>query len=498
MGVGLNMNSTDLSNYEDNLEGKEISVQEIKKIVEMFIKSFSKDKDYEDDFDLEVIRWEIVVNDFRDYPFIKQYFSYHFDFFDSIKCKPYLKEFEFEIINSIGTMFNGIVKKDNSRCEAKDLIKLDKIKYNNKLFSHYTKNELIFIINNLNSLQHILNIIEKKLSQNRLKVENDLSYKDSSVLPQKLINDYKNNRLNSTKYDKDTLEMLETAVVIEKQIAIIVNDKIGLIDETLKALRKVDLIITRTIFSERLKKVMELKNIDSYSIMSWLGIKQQTFSDYINKRTLPDTLKIITLARHLNVDMNYLLGLSDIMNNKEYSAYEIFKKFGVSEMAFNALNDRRKIDFPMRFRYSHLLTTLNFLLEEQDMKTLESLSDYLTYGLSDAYYTIKTSDISDFEERILTLIKKGSKFKNIEKEIAEFRSNLSMLSIHNEESTALINIQQNLINLKKNLTSSSEKKVLLGKGIQDLDEDMFNYLFNESRKENTQYIDCHNSSDIIE
>lgn len=491
------MNNADFVKYEDDLKGKDISVQEIKKIVEMFLKSFAKDNNYDNEYDLELIGWETTVNEYRDYPFINQYFSYYFEFLNSTEGLLYLNEFEFDIISNIGIMFGGITKKDNSKYELKDLMKLDRIKYHNKLFSHYTKNELVFIINNLNSLQHILNIMEKKLSQNFLKTENDLSYKDNSVLPSKLINDFKNNKLNIAKYNKDTLEMLKASVTIEKQIALIVNNKIGLIEDTLKVLRKADLIVTRTVFSERLKIIIKLKGIDNYSIMAWLGIKQQTFSDYINNRTLPNTLKIITLARHLNVSMNYLLGLSDVMNSKEYSAYEIFKKFGFSAAAFNALNEHRKIDLPVRFRYSHLLTTLNFLLEEQDMKTLESLSDYLTYGLSDAYYKIKTSDMFDFEDRVISLIEKGSRIKKIKKEISDFRLNMNMLSIQNEESTALINAQQNLINLKKVLTSSSEKKVLLGKGVQDLAEEMVNSLLNECYTENTQSVVNTNDTDVI-
>lgn len=69
---------------------------------------------------------------------------------------------------------------------------------------------------------------------------------------------------------------------------------------------------------KRIKDLREDNDKYQKDIANLLGISQQYYSEYESgKRTIP-IQHLITLAHYYNTSIDYLVGLSDIKNNKKH------------------------------------------------------------------------------------------------------------------------------------------------------------------------------------
>ena len=66
----------------------------------------------------------------------------------------------------------------------------------------------------------------------------------------------------------------------------------------------------------RLKSLREEHNMSQQEIANILNVSQRTYSYYENGRTIPPRL-LIKLAKHYNVSMDYMLGISNNKDPKE-------------------------------------------------------------------------------------------------------------------------------------------------------------------------------------
>lgn len=78
-------------------------------------------------------------------------------------------------------------------------------------------------------------------------------------------------------------------------------------------------------FSERIKKLRDEKNISQIDLAEYLGISQQALSKWENNKTEPDNDSLIKIAQYFNVSTDYLLGNSESRNNLQPYESELEK-----------------------------------------------------------------------------------------------------------------------------------------------------------------------------
>ena len=70
---------------------------------------------------------------------------------------------------------------------------------------------------------------------------------------------------------------------------------------------------------KRLKELREDHDMYQKEVANLLGISQQYYSEYEKgKRTMP-VQHLITLAKHYNTSIDYIVGLTDEINSKKKS-----------------------------------------------------------------------------------------------------------------------------------------------------------------------------------
>ena len=74
---------------------------------------------------------------------------------------------------------------------------------------------------------------------------------------------------------------------------------------------------TTDIFSQRLKKIMNERNIKQNELCKLTKIKKSSMSHYTNGKVVPKRQKIESIAKALNVSPSYLLGFDDNTSSKQ-------------------------------------------------------------------------------------------------------------------------------------------------------------------------------------
>ena len=106
--------------------------------------------------------------------------------------------------------------------------------------------------------------------------------------------------------------------------------------------------------SERLKDLMEEQGLNNSALADKLNIEQSEISKYVRAVRVPATMTLVKLADYFNCTTDYLLGLSDILDDRAFkqrppfneqlsfllkhfqiSKYRLEKDTGLSEMAVN-------------------------------------------------------------------------------------------------------------------------------------------------------------------
>lgn len=456
---------------------------------------------------------EIKLTSLNGYPFIKDYFfnklsiffaNIDYDKDSDYKPSKYLNDDEIALLHTIGVdvpvdknIFDPNIIQEDSK-EKKTNSK--PILYNSFYIEH-TKEQVTFLLDNLSELSYILDLIINNLDKQKKNTlinmkenkylneynddeyyktnDNDLNslllyLKDDSptkyTIPSVTDLDFKTTKIEviykkiknvvlSKKDDKskclndeEYLDLFIKYKIIELQqrfVYKILNE----VKEHHSFCRKLELIKTREIFSVRFSNLLLQKDIDTSTVLSWLGITPQTLSDYKRSKTLPDNTKLIILSKNFGVSIDYLLGLSDLKDHKYYPAFKCFNIFGFTPEAFDSLY-YLKNEHP--WNYAHIITTINLLLEEKGLSTLNDITDYLTHRLSKDYYTLNAEDVETLENNIIRLLESNEKNSSdgIKKILKDFKINLPLSSIDNLDATTLLAIQQNLINLKNHTTKN--------------------------------------------
>lgn len=75
-------------------------------------------------------------------------------------------------------------------------------------------------------------------------------------------------------------------------------------------------------FGERLKEVLEQREISQKNFAKMLNVSESAISDYVNDRRLPNALLIKDFARELGVSVDYLLDYQPNSENVSVSPRE--------------------------------------------------------------------------------------------------------------------------------------------------------------------------------
>jgi transcriptional regulator with XRE-family HTH domain len=103
-----------------------------------------------------------------------------------------------------------------------------------------------------------------------------------------------------------------------------------------------------TTFAERLKHLRKNKELTQEKLAEVLNISKSSISMYENGNREPDFENLEIIADFFNVDLNYLLGKSDLMNtsnqivknSKEIERINVPEKFETAEEALRFILDQ--------------------------------------------------------------------------------------------------------------------------------------------------------------
>lgn len=129
----------------------------------------------------------------------------------------------------------------------------------------------------------------------------------------------------------------------------------------------------RQIFSERLKYLMLKNDIRSKDLVEKCNIDKSKVSSYINGRYMPNQATMNTLCNFFNVDVSYLLGLSENQNKKvkRINVYSSIHAGIPTEMIENIVDTEDITDFSSDKEYFGLKVKGNSM--EPDYKENDTL-----------------------------------------------------------------------------------------------------------------------------
>lgn len=93
-------------------------------------------------------------------------------------------------------------------------------------------------------------------------------------------------------------------------------------------------------FAERLKEILEDKDVSQARLAKSMETTPQAISSYVKGKTTPDYDMLCNIAEYFGVTTDYLLGVSHTLSNEESSILEEMKDSG--DVDFNFLRAFRK------------------------------------------------------------------------------------------------------------------------------------------------------------
>ncbi|CDF12027.1 plasmid maintenance system antidote protein [Mycoplasma sp. CAG:776] len=113
-----------------------------------------------------------------------------------------------------------------------------------------------------------------------------------------------------------------------------------------------------------------------------IGIKPQSLAYYLKGR-LPDTLQLIKISNYFDVSLQYLVGISD---NKNYKNFQLGKDFNLSDEVQQNLKVYKNDEL--------MVYTINLLLGNKGNELLTAISDYITTpSENNPYLNLKTDNL---------------------------------------------------------------------------------------------------------
>lgn len=130
---------------------------------------------------------------------------------------------------------------------------------------------------------------------------------------------------------------------------------------------------------ENFKKLMDEKGITAYKVSQDTGISQATLSDWKNGKITPRFDKLLKLSEYFDVDIEYLVGQSDVkrktgMSKEELAYYselgEALQDKEVKE-ALGTITQALNNQIKLSSREKHLIDCFRLLSDEMQDRLLD-------------------------------------------------------------------------------------------------------------------------------
>ena len=142
-----------------------------------------------------------------------------------------------------------------------------------------------------------------------------------------------------------------------------------------------------SVFSRRLRSLIEEKNISKQKLADEIGVSRQAISQYCDGSTVPNADKLLKIAEYFNVSLDYLVGKTEAKTDNKDVKF-ICDYTGLNEKAIEILNKIHviyKLDF-----LSFLIINSDIVFDVEDYKTsLDSNEKYLTINIEKLTSNIK-------------------------------------------------------------------------------------------------------------
>lgn len=117
------------------------------------------------------------------------------------------------------------------------------------------------------------------------------------------------------------------------------------------------MLSAKEVFAERLKELLEDKNVSQARLAKSMETTPQAISSYVKGKTTPDYDMLCNIAEYFGVTTDYLLGVSYVLSDEENTILDEMEKSGDIDFSFlRAFRKTKAIRDNLRKLYSgHIL-----------------------------------------------------------------------------------------------------------------------------------------------
>lgn len=112
-----------------------------------------------------------------------------------------------------------------------------------------------------------------------------------------------------------------------------------------------------SVFSRRLRSLIEEKNISKQKLADEIGVSRQAISQYCDGSTVPNADKLLKIAEYFNVSLDFLVGKTEAKTNDKDVQF-ICDYTGLNEVSVRILNE---------FKRFHDFDFLNYLIKSSEI-----------------------------------------------------------------------------------------------------------------------------------
>lgn len=147
-----------------------------------------------------------------------------------------------------------------------------------------------------------------------------------------------------------------------------------------------------SVFSSRLRSLIEEKNISKQKLADEIGVSRQAISQYCDGSTVPNADKLLKIAEYFNVSLDFLVGKTEAKTDNKDIQF-ICDYTGLNESAVNNLNSfYEQAKTFQSFQDETAMKFINFLLRGE-------VTDYFgsSDGFGDVLFTLNKYILSQIE-----------------------------------------------------------------------------------------------------
>lgn len=195
------------------------------------------------------------------------------------------------------------------------------------------------------------------------------------------------------------------------------------------------------------------------------GRNKSNVSRWINYQspTLPSLEVVVRLSKGLGVTTDFLLGFDALTKRETSSKVDALQEYGLSPNSIYNLTrikeeidkekEKNREDYEKKLHnYWIAIDGMNYLLEQENIKTLELIGYFLLAGRFDGYYYFDSEDVDNLFDVLFDDIRQGEFTEdNVRENLKDFFENCPQFSISGKAIEALEDIKIALREYKEKL-----------------------------------------------